>query len=300
MPERFGYDTRRVQYSSLILTGQMTRDEALKELEQPAYDPKMIRHDFEYVATKLGITVDELRSYMEAPKKSYRDYKSQQTIYALGAPRHAAPRARARGEAMIAIVDYGLGNIRAFANIYRRLNIDAVLASTAAALQKADRVILPGVGSFDWAMHCLERTGLRRTLDEVVTEKKIPVLGVCVGMQIMARSSEEGDAPGLGWIDAVVKRFPDRQGLMLPHMGWNDVVPLGNCALLQGLEKDARFYFLHSYYFAPAKCDEVIATADYGDPFACAVQADNCHGVQFHPEKSHGWGIQLLKNFAQV
>jgi imidazole glycerol-phosphate synthase subunit HisH len=201
---------------------------------------------------------------------------------------------------VIAIVDYGLGNIHAFANIYKRLNIDAVLASTAEALQKADHIILPGVGSFDWAMQCLEHTGLRRTLDEVVLEKRVPVLGICVGMQIMARSSEEGVGPGLGWLDAEVKRFPERPGLVLPHMGWNDVVPSRNCALLQGLKQDARFYFLHSYYFAPEKDDEVIAIANYGDWFACAVKFGNCYGVQFHPEKSHGWGIQLLKNFAEV
>jgi glutamine amidotransferase len=204
---------------------------------------------------------------------------------------------------VIAIVDYGLGNVRAFVNIYKRLNIPATLASTAESIAKADRIILPGVGSFDWAMQCLERTGLRQVLDEQVQGRKIPVLGICVGMQIMARSSEEGIEPGLGWIDAEVKRFaftPDNHRLMLPHMGWNDVEPAQTTALLKGLETGSRFYFLHSYYFAPDKDIDTIATADYGGTFTCGVQAGNCYGVQFHPEKSHGWGIQLLKNFAEV
>lgn len=204
---------------------------------------------------------------------------------------------------MIAIVDYGLGNVRAFVNIYKRLNISATLASTAESIAQADRIILPGVGSFDWAMQCLERTGLRQVLDEQVLAKKIPVLGICVGMQMMARRSEEGIEPGLGWIDAEVKRFaftPDNHRLMLPHMGWNDVEPTRPTALLKGLETGSRFYFLHSYYFAPDKDVDTITTADYGGTFTCGVQAGNCYGVQFHPEKSHGWGIQLLKNFAEI
>lgn len=204
---------------------------------------------------------------------------------------------------MIAIVDYGLGNVQAFANIYKRLNIAATLASTAESLMQADHIILPGVGSFDWAMQCLERAGLRQALDQQVLDRKVPILGICVGMQMMARNSEEGNEPGLGWIDAEIRRFaltPDNPRLILPHMGWNDVEPVHPSPLLNGLETEARFYFLHSYYFAPVKKDNVIATADYGGAFACGVQADNCYGVQFHPEKSHGWGTQLLKNFAEV
>ena len=204
---------------------------------------------------------------------------------------------------MIAIVDYGLGNVRAFANIYKRLNISATLASTVESLAQADRIILPGVGSFDWAMQCLECAGLRKVLDQQVLGRKVPVLGVCVGMQMMARTSEEGSEAGLGWIDAEVRRFvfaPDNHRLMLPHMGWNDIESVQPSALLNGLDTGSRFYFLHSYYFAPDMEADVIATADYGRTFACGVQAGNCYGVQFHPEKSHGWGVQLLKNFAGV
>jgi glutamine amidotransferase len=204
---------------------------------------------------------------------------------------------------VIVIVDYGLGNVQAFTNIYKRLNIPATLGSTAESIAQANRIILPGVGSFDWAMQCLERAGLRQALDQQVLDRKVPVLGVCVGMQMMARTSEEGSEAGLGWIDAEVSRFafaPDNHRLVLPHMGWNDVEPVRPSALLNKLETESRFYFLHSYYFAPDKEADVIATADYGGIFVCGVQAGNCYGVQFHPEKSHGWGIQLLKNFAEV
>ncbi len=204
---------------------------------------------------------------------------------------------------MIGIVDYGLGNLQAFANIYKRLNIPATLASTPEALEQADHLILPGVGSFDWAMQRLQESGLRQTLDKQVLEKEIPVLGICVGMQMMARSSEEGNEAGLGWIDAEVKRFEfisDSDQLMLPHMGWNDVTTTQANKLFTGLETDTVFYFLHSYFFCPDRESDAIATAHYGATFACAVAANNCYGVQFHPEKSHGWGTQLLKNFAET
>jgi imidazole glycerol-phosphate synthase subunit HisH len=204
---------------------------------------------------------------------------------------------------MIAIVDYGLGNTQALVNIYKRLNVPVTLASTPESLRAADRLVLPGVGAFDWAMQCLEQSGLRPALDEAVTVSKRPVLGICVGMQMMARTSEEGRDAGLCWVDAEVKRFRFESGaeqLSLPHMGWNDIDRASHCALLGKLEDHSRFYFLHSYYFAPRNKATVVATTDYGGSFACAVQSGNCYGVQFHPEKSHGWGIQLLKNFAEV
>lgn len=204
---------------------------------------------------------------------------------------------------MIGIVDYGLGNVQAFANIYKRLNIPATLVSTPESLDEVDHIILPGVGSFDWAMQCLQSTGLRRAIDQQVLEKKCPVLGICVGMQMMARSSEEGSESGLGWIDADVKRFsftPDNHQLILPHMGWNDIEVVQSSSLLKEMDLNSKFYFLHSYYFSPDKKADVVATADYGGTFACTVQCDNFYGVQFHPEKSHRWGIQLLKNFAEV
>ncbi len=201
---------------------------------------------------------------------------------------------------MIAIVDYGLGNMQAFTNIYRSLGIDVFQAKTAADLRRASKIILPGVGAFDWAMIRLQESGLRGALDEEVIGVKKPVLGICVGMQMMARSSEEGVLPGLGWIDATVVKFDTRviQGKThLPHMGWNDANPLRSDTLFFGLEAP-RYYFLHSYFLKPDREECILATSHYGVTFVSAVQSGNVYGTQFHPEKSHRWGVQLLKNFA--
>ena len=204
---------------------------------------------------------------------------------------------------MIAIIDYGLGNILAFVNTFKRLNIPVAVAENTGALTKATGLILPGVGAFDHAMELLQASGMRHTLDKLVLERKMPILGICVGMQILADSSEEGTRPGLGWIPGRVCAFkPELQaaGLPMPHMGWNDVHSVKNQRLFKGLETDARFYFLHSYFFECKKQENVAAVADYGMNFSCAVHSENVYGVQFHPEKSHQWGIQLLKNFAEV
>jgi glutamine amidotransferase len=204
---------------------------------------------------------------------------------------------------MITIVDYGLGNIQAFANIYNRLDIPVVFAKTSDQLAGSTHIILPGVGAFDWAMERLDASGMRATLDRLVLEEKRHVLGVCVGMQMMASRSDEGKAAGLGWFDAEVKRF-DESHLVgrthLPHMGWNDVHPQERSTLFRDMSDDVRFYFLHSYYFAPNDGGDVLGTSEYGDRFACAVRRGNIYGVQCHPEKSHSWGIQLLRNFASL
>lgn len=202
---------------------------------------------------------------------------------------------------MITIVDYGVGNVQALANIYKRLEIPCLLAKTAEELAGASHVILPGVGAFDWAMARLEASGMHGALDDLVRVQRKPVLGICVGMQMMAKGSDEGQLPGLGWFDARVCRFDEakiQSRTHLPHMGWNDVEPVRTDGLMQDLGSGARFYFLHSYYFAPNDPADVLATTVYGERFACAVQRGNVYGAQFHPEKSHGWGIQLLKNFA--
>jgi glutamine amidotransferase len=201
---------------------------------------------------------------------------------------------------MIAIIDYGLGNIKAFANIYHKLDIPARIVKQGNDLSDATRIILPGVGAFDHAMKRLNDSGLRPAIEEKVLIQKIPALGVCVGMQMLAHSSEEGHLPGLGWINGAVKRF-DPATLMhkthLPHMGWNDVQPIKENSLFQGLYLDARFYFLHSYYLHCHNKEDILAVTDYGVQFTCAVNFGNIFGVQFHPEKSHHCGIQLLKNF---
>jgi imidazole glycerol-phosphate synthase subunit HisH len=204
---------------------------------------------------------------------------------------------------MIAIIDYGLGNIRAFANIYKKLDVPFRIAHSTGDLQDISKIVLPGVGAFDYAMGQLEASGMRPKLDELVLEEKVPVVGICVGMQMLAKSSDEGALPGLGWIDASVKKFDEKSihyATHLPHMGWNDIVPVKENPILKGLEKDAKFYFLHSYYFHCNEPDNAIAVTDYGINFSCAVNKENIYGVQFHPEKSHHYGIQLLKNFADL
>lgn len=204
---------------------------------------------------------------------------------------------------MIAIIDYGLGNVRAFANVYKKLNIPAVIVKQAEALKNASKVILPGVGAFDHAMQRLEKSGMKQILEEIVLQHNVPVLGVCVGMQMLACSSEEGSLPGLRWIDGEVKRFKPsafKQSIRVPHMGWNNVKPVKINGLLQGLGLDARFYFLHSYYMHCKNSEDVIAVTEYGDAFASAINHGNIYGVQYHPEKSHQWGIQLLKNYAEL
>ena len=204
---------------------------------------------------------------------------------------------------MITIVDYGLGNIGAFANMYKRLNMPAAIARCGADLAGATHIVLPGVGAFDHAMELLNASGLRVPLDRIVADGSAAVLGVCVGMQILGDSSEEGAGRGLGWIKGRVKAFaghPAAGRLPLPHMGWNDVAPIRPATIFRGMEHDARFYFLHSYYFDCESRDDVLADADYGFPFACAIGRGKVFGVQFHPEKSHHWGADLLRNFAET
>jgi imidazole glycerol-phosphate synthase subunit HisH len=203
---------------------------------------------------------------------------------------------------MIRIIDYGLGNILAFQNMYKRMNVQVGIARSAAELADATKLILPGVGAFDHAMELLEASGMRAKLDELVLEKHTPVLGICVGMQILARSSEEGSAAGLGWIDGRVKSFGSlgQPDLLLPHMGWNDVTPVTQTPLFRELASEARFYFLHSFYFECARREDVAAVASYGIDFSTAVANGNIYGVQFHPEKSHHFGSRLLQNFAEL
>lgn len=204
---------------------------------------------------------------------------------------------------MITIIDYGLGNIQAFVNVYRRLHIPVAVAQTAEQLEGASKLILPGVGAFDHAIERLDASGMRSTLETLVQQRKVPVLGICVGMQILANSSEEGRLAGLGWVPGCVRSFksvPNLKDLPLPHMGWNDVASLNENPLFKGFEDEARFYFLHSFFFDCEQQQHRAAMSSYGLEFSCAVQAGNVYGVQFHPEKSHHFGVGLLKNFAEL
>jgi len=203
---------------------------------------------------------------------------------------------------VIGIIDYGLGNINAFCNVYRHLNLPVTAVHTADELEGCDHLILPGVGAFDNAIEKLNASGMRPTITRRVIEEKVPILGICVGMQMLANSSEEGQLPGLGWVPGTVKRFdPARiaERTKLPHMGWNNV-RIGNSPLFRNLEQDSRFYFIHSYYFVPDDPSHCLAHSEYGGAFASAVGRDKIFGVQFHPEKSHAPGIALLKNFAEL
>lgn len=201
---------------------------------------------------------------------------------------------------MIAIVDYGLGNVQAFKDVYNRLNMSVLIARSPKDLIDATKLILPGVGSFDYAITKLNGSGMRENIEDLVIDKQIPILGVCVGMQILARSSEEGKLKGLGWIDAIVKRFDSSNDIILPHMGWNNVYPKSNDGLYKNTKEDLKFYFLHEYYFDAHEETEVEAIANYKGEYACSVRRGNIYGVQFHPEKSHHFGMQLLKNFAEI
>ncbi len=204
---------------------------------------------------------------------------------------------------MISIIDYGLGNVHAFANMYREMNIPTRLVHNLEELEGSTRFILPGVGSFDLAMKLFKESGMCEKVSEMVLEKNIPVLGICVGMQMLANSSEEGKEAGLGWISGKVKKIDESklsQRTHLPHMGWNDIKVKPDQKILKGLEEKAKFYFLHSYYFQSDKTENVLAEVEYGQQFPCVVGRKNIYGVQFHPEKSHSFGSKLLKNFAEI
>ena len=207
---------------------------------------------------------------------------------------------------MLTIIDYGLGNIIAFKNVYDQLNIPVKIAKNKNDLQDASRIILPGVGSFDWAMKRLNNSGMRATIEDFVLNKKIPILGVCVGMQIMALESEEGEEKGLGWLKTEVKKFcnsltagDENEQFPIPHMGWNKIILNQKSNLFEDIN-ELEFYFLHSYFLHFSKKDIILSSTNYISQFVSSFQQDNIYGVQFHPEKSHGSGKKLLSNFAKI
>lgn len=203
---------------------------------------------------------------------------------------------------MITIIDFGMGNLGSIRNMLRRLGAESIATCDASEIVKAERIILPGVGSFDQAMSRLRDLNLIEILNERVLKYKIPVLGICLGMQILTRTSEEGALPGLGWIDAQTLRFRFDNGynsLKVPHMGWNTAEIKKDCLLLENMLEGSRYYFAHSYYVACNRPEHIVATTNHGHDFVSVLQQGNVMGVQFHPEKSHKFGTKILGNFME-
>ena len=201
---------------------------------------------------------------------------------------------------MITIVDYGMGNLGSILNMFKRIGVKACVKSDLESIQSADKILLPGVGAFDAAMERIAASGLRDILEHKALIEQVPVLGICLGMQLLTRWSEEGKLLGLGWIDADTRRFPAHSGLKVPHMGWNIALPTNPSPLTINLGEEPRFYFVHSYFVTVDDPADSIMHTTHGVTFDSAVQKGNIFGAQFHPEKSHRFGMQLLKNFAEL
>lgn len=202
---------------------------------------------------------------------------------------------------MIVIVDYGVGNVGSVHNMLRKIGVKSRVSCVKEDIQNAEKLILPGVGHFGHGMNTLKATGLIPLLEEQVFDHEKPLLGICLGMQMLTNGSEESDTPGLGWINAYTHRFPNVPELRIPHMGWNAVRPSHSANLFtQNTNEAERFYFVHSYYVKPAKPDLIAATCEHGIEFAASIQFNNLYGVQFHPEKSHMFGMTMLRRFANL
>lgn len=201
---------------------------------------------------------------------------------------------------MITIVDYGMGNLGSIQNMLKRVGVPCVITSDIDAIEAAEKVILPGVGAFDTAMNRINAAGMRDVLDHKALVEKVPVLGICLGMQLLTRCSDEGNSLGLNWVPAVTHRFAEGTDLKVPHMGWNQARPAQASALTADFDDDTRFYFVHSYFVTVDEPDRSILKTTYGIEFDSGVQHENIFGVQFHPEKSHRYGMKLLKRFAEI
>jgi len=204
---------------------------------------------------------------------------------------------------MITIIDYGIGNVGSIVSMFQSIDVSAIVTSSPEVILKADKLILPGVGSFDNGMRNLRRLGLIDALEQKVLKERTNILGICLGAQLMTQFSEEGKESGLGWIKAHTVRFFSRKGMAgyrVPHMGWSDVVPKKESQLFHRVPKEARFYFAHSYHFVCENSEYVLAETKYGYTFTSAFEVGNFFGVQFHPEKSHRYGMTLLRSFAEM
>ena len=205
----------------------------------------------------------------------------------------------------LVIIDYGMGNTRSILNMIRKAGGDAIISNDKKILMDAKALILPGVGSFDNAIIKLKNLGIWEVLNKKVIDQNTPFLGICIGMQLLFESSDEGQLNGLGWLNGCVKRFGSNQKvstkmLKVPHMGWNIVKPVSFNSLFLGLENEARFYFVHTYYTDCKDSKDILAKANYGNEFVCSVNKKNIWGVQFHPEKSHRFGMIFFENFLRV
>ena len=202
----------------------------------------------------------------------------------------------------IVIVNYGMGNLNSVRKMIDRMKGSAIISAEPEDIANCQKIILPGVGHFGKAMENLKKLNLTDALHEAVLGEKKPVLGICLGMQLMAKSSEEGDSEGLGWFDAEVKKFSisDTIKYKVPHIGWNRINIKDNCALMSDISDLSEFYFSHSYHLITDQRSDVVNETKYGYTFASAIAKDNMFGVQYHPEKSHDAGAQLLKNFIEI
>ena len=204
---------------------------------------------------------------------------------------------------MIGIINYGMGNLGSIYNMLKKIRAEAMISSDPSKLGQTSKLILPGVGAFDNGIRNLEQMGLVPFLNEMVLKKKTPILGICLGMQLFAKKSEEGDLPGLGWIDAEAVRFEpedSKQKLLVPHMGWNLIEIAKEHKLFDKMFEMVKFYFVHSYHVQCNDPDDILATAYHGRYFSAAIAKENLIGVQFHPEKSHKFGMKLMKNFVEL
>jgi imidazole glycerol-phosphate synthase subunit HisH len=203
---------------------------------------------------------------------------------------------------MITIIDYGMGNLGSIANMLKKTGAESRITSSVQDIENATKLILPGVGAFDTAMTKINESGLREVLDRKVLEDKVPVLGICLGMQLLTQGSEEGSMPGLGWIPGMTRRFTATKGVKIPHMGWNIVTPATPCKLNEGFEEEdeTRFYFVHSYAVQVDSPEHSIFRTNYILDFDSGIRKENIYGVQFHPEKSHRFGKKLLSNFVEL
>lgn len=201
---------------------------------------------------------------------------------------------------MLVILDLGLGNLGSIRNMVKKAGGDPIVSADERQIERASQLILPGVGAFDYGVRQIQKSGVASLLRKKVLESKIPILGICLGMQLFTSKSEEGELPGLGWIDAETVRFPAGDSLKVPHMGWNEVKVKKSNRVLGEQTLAQRFYFVHSYYVQCRDVQNVWLTTRYDVEFASGIRKDNIYGVQFHPEKSHQYGMQLIKNFINL